>query len=73
MVRVIRIMPADSAVPRMTLGMMRNPRFPSGSSIRDVYCIGGAQPHQIEGKIMTMMPSQKLGVAMPMTAMVRPA
>ena len=48
-------------------------RFISGSSSREMYCSGGAQPHQIVGKIMTMMPSQKLGVAMPMTAMVRPA
>ena len=37
------------------------------------HSIGGDQPHQMAGKIITMMPSQKLGVARPMTAMVRPA
>ena len=65
-------MPAAPAVPRITLGMMSNPIFPSGSSVKETHSIGGAQPHQIAGKIMTMIASQKLGNAMPMTAAVRP-
>ena len=72
MVRVIRIVLADRAVPRIRLGVRNTPRFPSGSCVKGVSSIGGDQPHQIAGKVMTMIPHQKLGVARPMMAMVRP-
>ena len=52
--------------------MMNTPRFPSGSSVKGIICIGGDQPHQIAGKMMTIRASQKLGIAMPVMAMVRP-
>ena len=72
-VRVIRIVPAARAVPRIALGMRNMPRLPSGSSAKGIIFIEGDQPHQIAGNTMTMIPSQKLGVARPMTATVRPA
>ena len=72
MVRVNRIVPAAEAVPRIRLGMMSTPRFPSGSSVNGTHSIGGDQPHQITGYIMTIIPSQKLGVARPMIAAERP-
>ena len=72
MVRVIRIVAAAEAVPRIRLGMMNMPRFPSGSSVKGISFIGGDQPHQIAGYIMTIIPSQKLGVDRPMMAMLRP-
>ena len=73
MVRVMRMVVADRAVPRIRLGMMNMAMFSAGSLANGTHSIGGDQPHQIAGKIMTMIPSQKLGVARPMTAMVRPA
>ena len=72
MVRVIRMVAADMAVPRIRLGMMNTPRFPSGSSVKGTHVIGGDQPHQIAGYIMTIIPSQKLGVARPRMANERP-
>ena len=60
------------AVPRIRLGMMNTPIFPSGSSVKGIHSIGGDQPHQIAGKIMTMIPNQKFGVARPMMATERP-
>ena len=52
--------------------MMNTARFPSGSSVKETSSSGGAQPHQIAGKIMTIIPSQKFGVARPMMATERP-
>jgi len=49
MVRVIRMVAADMAVPRIRLGMMNTPRFPNGSSVTGMYSIAGDQFHQIEG------------------------
>ena len=49
MVRVIRMVSAAMAVPRITLGMRNITRFPSGSWTRGIYFIDGAQPHQIAG------------------------
>ena len=72
MVRVIRMVAAERAVPRIALGMRNIRRFPSGSSRNGISCIGGDHAHQIAGKITTMSPSQKLGVARPMMAKERP-
>ena len=52
---------------------MRNmPRLPSGSWANGTSSIGGDHAHQMAGKIITIVPSQKLGVASPMMATDRP-
>ncbi len=49
MVRVIRMVAAAEAVPRIRLGMMNTARFPSGSSVKETSSVGGAQPNQMAG------------------------
>ena len=72
MVRVMRMVAAARAVPRITLGRMSTPRFPSGSSLKGTHCIGGDHAHHSDGYSTTMVASQKLGVARPMMATERP-
>ena len=59
MVRVMRMVLAAIAVPRMKLGTRNMPRLPSGSSLKRISSIGGDQPHQITGYSITITPSQK--------------
>ena len=49
MVRVIRMVLADMAVPRIRLGIRNTPRLPSGSSAKEITSIGGDQLHQMAG------------------------
>ena len=52
---------------------MGNPaRLPSGSSANETSTSGGDQRHQMAGNTMTMVASQKLGVAKPRMASDRP-
>ena len=63
MVRVRRMVTADSDVPRMIAGTIIWLRFCSGSSRNGTYFTSGDQPHQIDGNTITMVPIQKLGTA----------
>ena len=63
MVRVRRMVTAESEVPRMTAGTIRCARFPSGSSRNGTNIMRGDHPHQIDGNTMIMVPIQKLGTA----------
>ncbi len=54
---------AESPVPRMRAGNIICFRFCTGSSVKATNLTCGDQPHQIDGKTMTMVPIQKLGTA----------
>ena len=64
MVRVRRMVMADSAAPRMIAGMIICLRF-CQRVVAEAHVVRprGDQPHQIDGKTITMVPSQKLGTA----------
>ena len=63
MVRVSRMVTADSDVPRMTAGRIIWLRLCSGSWRKGTNFTSGDQPHQIDGNTITMVPIQKLGTA----------
>ena len=63
MVRVRRIVMADSAVPRISAGSANCFRFCSGLSVKATKFTCGDQPHQIDGNTITIVPIQKLGTA----------
>ena len=63
MVRVSRITTAEKALPRISAGMSICPIWRSGSSVKGVSFTSGDHPHQIDGKTMTRVPTQKPGSA----------
>ena len=63
MVRVSRMVTAESEVPRMIAGRIIWLRLCSGSCLKGMNFTSGDQPHQIEGNTITMVPIQKLGTA----------
>src|SRR2546429_6007442 len=61
MARVSLMSAAPAATPRMNPGRRNCTRWPAGSWANSTYSETGRQPHQIAGRTMTSVASQKPG------------
>ena len=71
MARVSRMIPAAEATPRMSAGRRNWSTWAVGDLLNSVKPRCGVHPHQIAGRTMTSVATQKLGTDRPMMAALR--